>query len=61
MSEHFKNFMDFLSLGTFIAVLTQAIPIIAGLFTIIWGYYRIKEIRLTNKIHEAKLAKLLKD
>jgi hypothetical protein len=62
MNDTIKNILD---LNIFIAVplgiIAQIIPVIAGVFTIIWGYYRIKEIRLTNQIHEANLRKLLKD
>jgi len=55
MSEDIKNFFDFLSLGTSVAVITSLIPVITGLLSIVWIVYRIYDLRLSVKIKEKEL------
>jgi hypothetical protein len=55
---HFKDFIDGVAVLNVIGVLTQLIPVVAGVFTIVWGYYRVKDIKLSLKIKQATLDKL---
>jgi len=55
MSEYIKNFFDFLSLGTILAVITSLIPVITGVLSIVWLVYRIYDLHLSVKIKEKEL------
>jgi hypothetical protein len=47
--------LDVAGLLSLVGILTQVLPVIAGVLTVIWAWYRIKEIRLAIKIKQKEL------
>jgi hypothetical protein len=58
MNEHLKNILDLLGVSSAIAIFVNAIPVTAGILTVIWAWYRIKEIRLAIQVRKAELKNL---
>lgn len=59
--SQFKHWIDFAAVGTGVATLLSWFPHIAGAFTIVWCYYRVKEIRLAIKLKELEIQQLIKE
>jgi hypothetical protein len=59
--EQFKHWIDLAAVSTGIATLLSWFPHIAGAFTILWCYYRVKEIRLAIRLKELEIHKLSKE
>ena len=59
--EHFKHWIDILAVSTGIATVFSWLPHVAALFTVVWCYYRVKEIRLAIKLKELEFKQLLKE
>ena len=55
MWEQIKHWIDWAMVFTAVATLFSWLPAVASILTIVWGYYRIKEIRLDIQIKEKKL------
>lgn len=54
MSEEMKTWLDSLSVGTVVATITNLLPAIAALFTIVWTTIRIYETRTVQKLLDRK-------
>ena len=44
------NFLDFLSIGTFMGYLVDILPTLALVFTVIWSFFRILEMQTTHAL-----------
>lgn len=55
MNAYLKNTIDIVSASSAVAIIFQAIPVVVGVLTIIWAWYRIRDIRLSIQIKEKQL------
>lgn len=56
--DHFKHWIDVAAVTTGIATVLSWLPHVAAGFTVLWCYYRVKEIRLSIKMKELELQQL---
>jgi hypothetical protein len=59
--ENFKHWIDLAAVSTGVATIFSWLPHVAAVFTVVWCYYRVKEIRITVKLKELELRQLTKD
>lgn len=50
MSDGWKNTIDIGSLGVFLGYILSALPVIALIFTVLWAFFRLMEMRTTHVI-----------
>ena len=61
LSESSKHWIDFAAVSTGVATLFSWLPHVAAVFTVVWCYYRVKEIRLVIKLKELELQQQTKE